>query len=108
MPCPRGFRCRYGACVPKNSRCNGIEDCADGSDEDELLCGAQFDFNLVKANATGQIPPGSCRLPKRGDVRCDSYGFNVVVTLIVSHADTSTIFLARNTLPELTLMMASS
>lgn len=78
MACPRGFRCRYGACVSKSSRCNGVADCADNSDEDELLCGAHLDFNLVKANATGQIPPGSCRLPTRSDVRFDIYEVNNV------------------------------
>lgn len=67
--CPRGFRCRYGACVSKDARCNTIVDCADGSDEDELLCGTHYDLLLVKANATGAIPPGSCRLPARTDVR---------------------------------------
>lgn len=109
MPCPRGFRCRYGACVSRTSRCNGIVDCADGSDEDELLCGAHLDFNLVRANATGKIPPGSCRLPTRSDVRFDIYGVNIAVTLIIiSHTDTSTIFSEKNTPLELTLMMESS
>jgi hypothetical protein len=62
----------------------------------------------VKANATGKIPPGSCRLPTRSDVRFDIYGVNVAVTLIISHADTSTIFSAKNTLAGLMLMMESS
>lgn len=106
MPrCPRGFRCRYGACVSRESRCNGIYDCADGSDEDELLCGAHLEFNLVKANATGNIPAGSCRLPTRSDVRFDIYEVNIIATLIISHADISTIFLAKNTSLEILLMM---
>lgn len=27
------FRCEYGACVSNSSRCDGIKQCADGSDE---------------------------------------------------------------------------
>lgn len=32
------FQCKYGACVSKESRCDGIRQCADGSDE---VCGTQ-------------------------------------------------------------------
>lgn len=68
--CPKyAFRWRYGACVAKNARCNGDIDCADGSDEDELLCGAHLEHKLIELNATGTIPPGSCKLPARTDLR---------------------------------------
>ncbi|XP_070504718.1 modular serine protease-like [Chironomus tepperi] len=70
ITCPQNaFRCRYGACVPKSFRCTGTSRCADGSDEDELLCGAHYDVYLIKGNSTGKIPPGSCRLPSRNDLR---------------------------------------
>lgn len=28
------FKCRYGACISKSDRCNGQQNCADGSDEE--------------------------------------------------------------------------
>lgn len=32
--CPSySFRCKYGACVDKNYKCDGKRDCVDGSDE---------------------------------------------------------------------------
>lgn len=74
--CPKkAFRCRYGACVPQFVRCSGVSYCADGSDEDELLCGANYDVYLVKGNMSGKIPPGSCRLPTRDDIRYINYIF---------------------------------
>lgn len=27
------FRCKQGGCIPKNWKCDGQEDCEDGSDE---------------------------------------------------------------------------
>lgn len=68
--CPKfAFRCRYGACVAKSARCNGEVDCADGSDEDSLLCGAYVDLAIVNFNASGNVLPGSCKLPGRSDIR---------------------------------------
>ncbi|KAK1124556.1 hypothetical protein K0M31_006904 [Melipona bicolor] len=32
------FRCNYGACIDSNLKCNGVTNCADGSDEDSELC----------------------------------------------------------------------
>jgi len=48
------FRCKYGACVSKNSKCNGIKDCADGSDETSEC---QISSSSVPANR----PNGSCQ-----------------------------------------------
>lgn len=68
--CPKfAFRCRYGACVSKACRCNGEVDCADGSDEDQLLCGASVDLAIVNFNTSGNVLPGSCKLPSRNDIR---------------------------------------
>ena len=36
--CQKDFRCDYGACIDFRKRCNGQIDCADGSDEDTVLC----------------------------------------------------------------------
>lgn len=27
------FKCKYGACIKKSEKCDGIKNCADGSDE---------------------------------------------------------------------------
>lgn len=76
--CPKfAFRCRYGACLPKSSRCNGIQECVDGSDEDERLCGESRDVPMTGTNITSEILPGSCRLPKRNDLRYISAIFQV-------------------------------
>lgn len=32
------FRCNYGACIDGNLKCNGVRNCADGSDEDNTDC----------------------------------------------------------------------
>lgn len=40
MCCPPfGFKCGYGACIDEKLKCNGISDCLDESDENDLLCG---------------------------------------------------------------------
>ena len=40
MSCDDGyFRCGNGACVNETLTCNGVEDCADKSDEDEHYAG---------------------------------------------------------------------
>lgn len=34
--CPKyTFKCRYGACISKESKCNGVKNCIDGSDEQQ-------------------------------------------------------------------------
>ena len=40
--CPRYvFRCSYGACIDNDLKCNGVPNCADGSDEDRSICGGR-------------------------------------------------------------------
>lgn len=37
--CPNySFRCKYGACVDYNAKCDGKNDCIDGSDENMPEC----------------------------------------------------------------------
>lgn len=37
--CPNfTFRCSYGACVDLSAKCNGLQDCADNSDEQPGTC----------------------------------------------------------------------
>lgn len=38
---PDAFTCTNGQCLPGYVFCNAVEDCADGSDEDELVCERQ-------------------------------------------------------------------
>lgn len=76
--CPKfAFRCRYGACVPKTSRCNGVIECVDNSDEDERLCGENRAVPMTETNITSGVLQGSCRLPKRNDLRFISIIFQV-------------------------------
>lgn len=35
---PFAFRCSYGACISGKKECNGVTNCADGSDEVTLNC----------------------------------------------------------------------
>lgn len=76
--CPKyAFRCRYGGCISKALKCNGEVDCADGSDEDIRLCGEHREVPITEFNITGEVLPGSCKLPTRTDLRFISAIFQV-------------------------------
>lgn len=57
------FRCAYGACIDGDLRCNGVVNCADGSDEDPILCGGKWPFETprptpaVTPTATPAVTP---------------------------------------------------
>lgn len=76
--CPSfGFRCRYGACISKDNRCNNKINCVDGSDEDKITCGVKTSTteaprkNQSIVTTTFKPPVGSCVFPdvKNGIVR---------------------------------------
>ncbi|KAJ9575286.1 hypothetical protein L9F63_025769, partial [Diploptera punctata] len=55
--CPSiAFQCGYGACVDRTSLCDGVSNCADGSDEQHSSC-------------TKPTTHGNC---KSDEYRCDS------------------------------------
>ena len=41
------FRCSDGMCIPGGLKCNGIQECPDGSDEDELCGELRISNNLI-------------------------------------------------------------
>lgn len=45
------FRCTYGACINGDLKCNGVTNCADGSDEDPKIC-----RNTSEKSSTTIIP----------------------------------------------------
>ncbi len=55
--------CADGICIAKSAFCNGTRDCADGSDEDEAICGsARTDPN--GAPTCAHMPIDMCQLPE--------------------------------------------
>lgn len=53
FPFPRScldsaFRCSYGGCIRSELECNGVQDCADGSDEKTINCPGVL--NKIRAN----------------------------------------------------------
>jgi hypothetical protein len=43
---PSSFTCKSGKCIPQNLKCNGKNDCSDGSDEDSCPTGIIF-YHIV-------------------------------------------------------------
>lgn len=55
--CPPGYRrCRNGECLEAGRFCDGIRDCADGSDEDQSLCHACDPIVMTCETYRGQQP----------------------------------------------------
>ncbi|XP_052745833.1 modular serine protease [Bicyclus anynana] len=55
------FKCAYGACVDRNALCDRVSDCADGSDETDLLC-----TQMIPRTGTSLVPKQllSCVMPE--------------------------------------------
>ena len=51
------FRCNYGACIDSNLKCNGVTNCADGSDEDSELCIDTISSTTSTTSSTSSRPP---------------------------------------------------
>jgi len=62
--CPgSAFRCNYGACVSKNSICNGEYDCVDGSDEKLPECkklGLSISSSPTRPQQTQETSQAKC------------------------------------------------
>jgi len=60
------FRCDYGACIDGDLRCNGIANCADGSDESPAICAAA-PWSTTTSTTPSTITSGSsserCKAP---------------------------------------------
>lgn len=56
--CPGlAFRCDYGACISKNLKCDGKNDCFDGSDENAFVCRANSE---IANSSTYQSNQSAC------------------------------------------------
>lgn len=71
-PAETKFRCTYGGCIDKNQECNGVQNCADNSDELTEKCNAGQEARL-RGNCPAdqyQCSSGECI---SADDFCDGY-----------------------------------
>uniref|UniRef100_A0A672ZZ38 Suppression of tumorigenicity 14b n=1 Tax=Sphaeramia orbicularis TaxID=375764 RepID=A0A672ZZ38_9TELE len=66
-PCPDRFRCSDNLCISRDLRCDGWDDCGDGSDEDGCKCG---ESQLKCKNGRYQTDEGNCVKCKPGEFSC--------------------------------------
>lgn len=60
------FKCKYGACIKKSEKCNGIPNCADGSDEIAGCPGSTTDRTRPTIiNTTNPTPSSSTKVTSR-------------------------------------------
>lgn len=62
--CPEGqFQCANGPCIPIENWCNGVMECADGSDEDKCVTELSEFLSWETISQDAQVSL-ACRLPE--------------------------------------------